>query len=209
MSEFGAVLTGDIVKSRAITDKARLNASLRDILAQLAERHRGQFDIFRGDSFQLLLPEADHAVAAAVLIRAALIMHSDAQRWDARIAVASGEIHFLGERVSESQGPVFEASGLGLEQLSASSQRLLLVSSAGFAPLLALATRFADAIISDWTHFSAEVVYWTLSESLSQQALAQRLARTQPTINSRLATARYGLIHDYLHTAGTFFGKDG
>ena len=37
----------------------------------------------------------------------------------------------------------------------------------------------------------------------SQQALAKRLARTQPTINRRLVAARWPLIRDYLDHVGT------
>ncbi|MFD2437755.1 hypothetical protein [Modicisalibacter luteus] len=59
-------------------------------------------------------------------------------------------------------------------------------------------TRFADDVVSHWSRFSAEVVSLSLLYQESQQQLAKRLGRAQPTINRRLVAARWPLIRDYL-----------
>jgi hypothetical protein len=73
---------------------------------------------------------------------------------------------------------------------------------------LSLLTRMADDILSHWSHYSAQVAYYSLLYNESQQRLAQRVGRSQPTINSRLATARMGLIREYVEYTGEILSKE-
>ncbi len=61
-----AVLTGDVIDSRKVEDRSRLYRLLDDSLAELASRHGGHGERFRGDGFQLALPQAAPAMEAAV-----------------------------------------------------------------------------------------------------------------------------------------------
>ncbi|MEC9482268.1 MAG: hypothetical protein UMU75_02945 [Halomonas sp.] len=196
------VLTGDVVGSQQIDNPAVLGSALDEALA-LAGAHLGaQGSRYRGDGFQLAIPDPAQAMTAAILIRATLIRHSPARQamWDARIAVAvdEGEIPVTG-RLADARGAAFVRSGRHLDTLGDTSERLVIVTPfSEHESQLSLLTRFADDIVSHWSHYSAEVVAHSLLHAESQQALANRLGRTQPTINRRLVAARWPLIRDYL-----------
>ncbi|MHB0777457.1 hypothetical protein [Halomonas sp. WWR20] len=201
MKQIG-VLTGDVVGSQRIDDKARLHDTLDAIMDILAERFGAQGNRYRGDGFQIALPEPAIAMTAAVLVRAALIRQSPSrqQMWDARIAVGLGFGKIPdASRFADADGEVFVLSGRRLDTLGQTAVRQAIVTPiAELTDELTLLTRFADDIISHWSRYSAEVAYLSLLHQESQQALAERLERAQPTIHKRLAAARWSLIHDYL-----------
>ncbi|QFU02140.1 hypothetical protein FIU83_10855 [Halomonas sp. THAF5a] len=196
-----AVLTGDVIDSRKVGDRPRLYRRLEAALAGLASRHGGRGERFRGDGFQLALPHAAAAMKAAVVLRAALIEHSDPrQRWDARIAVAVGPGE-LGGR--EADGETFIASGRRLDALAGGVDHLALVLlDEPEDPALDLLVRFLDDLLGGWSPYSAEVVALCLGEDAtrppSQQALADRLGISQPSVHKRLKAARWPLLADTL-----------
>ena len=155
---------------------------------------------FRGDAFQVAIPESRDSLAAAVIMRASLIEHSPSrqQMWDARIAVGIGEgtVPTL-ENFIDADGEAFIRSGQGLDALSQGDRRLGLFLATP-QPELDLLIRFADDIVSHWSHNAAEVIRFNLTTDHSQSELARRLGRSQPTINRRLSAARWPLIRDFL-----------
>lgn len=199
MSVIG-VLSGDVVASRDISDKHQL----RQVIDLGIERLHSTFDAvgtrFRGDAFQVAIPDARDAVLAAIVMRASLIEHSPSRQrmWDARIAIGIGEGTMpAAETFTDADGEPFVRSGQGLDGLDQGDRRLglFLATPRGDLELL---TKFADDIISHWSHNAAEVVRLSLTTGLSQSELAKRLDRAQPTINRRLSAARWSLIRDYL-----------
>jgi hypothetical protein len=195
------VITGDIVGSRKIADNKALIEALHQVLEVLALRFEACGEIYRGDEFQVLLPAAGDSILAAVLIRAAIISHSPSkkQMWDARIASGIGEVESPMNKVAESSGEAFVLAGRGLDEIGKSGDRLcILTNSSGIDRQLSLVTRLVDDIISHWSHYSAQVAYLSLLYNESQQALAKRLGRSQPTIHTRLATAKMELVRAYI-----------
>ncbi len=212
MAQRIAVLTGDIIASQRIKDQARLFRILDDGLAELETRYASQGERYRGDGFQVALPSASHALGAAILLRAALIMHSDdTQRWDARIAVAIGQDRWdANTRVTQASGPVFVRSGQALDALSDGQEHLGLAIVDGHDDgCPALMTRFVDDLIESWSRYSAEIVYLRLLHAESQSALGERLGIRQPSVHKRLRTARWPLIEAYLeHMQERFTAKE-
>ncbi|MCG7598213.1 hypothetical protein MHM84_00260 [Halomonas sp. McH1-25] len=196
------VLTGDVVGSQRIDDKQALSHALDDSLRLLQTTLGARSDRYRGDGFQVAVPNPGQAMLAAILLRASLIRHSPSRSamWDARIAVAVGGGRLpTSDRFSDAQEEAFVLSGRRLDALGDGPDRLAIVTPAETAEgHLALLTRFADDIVSHWSSFSAEVVSLSLLHRESQQQLAKRLGRAQPTVNRRLAAARWPLIRDYL-----------
>ncbi|WP_111412302.1 hypothetical protein [Billgrantia lactosivorans] len=194
-----AVLTGDLVDSRKASDPKRLFEVLDATLEAITGRYGGQSERYRGDGFQLALPDPASAMPAAVLLRAALIRHSEErQRWDARIAVAIGKDRWQpGQGVSEASGEVFVHSGQALDAMSEGSAHLCLVEDRP-SECLALLTRFVDDLIDGWSRYAAEAVYLSLWHEEPQQALARRLGISQPSVHKRLRAARWPLLDDYL-----------
>lgn len=196
-----AVLTGDVIDSRKVGDRPRLYRRLDETLAGLASRHGGHGERFRGDGFQLSLPRATAAMEAAVTLRAALIEHSEPhQRWDARIAVAVGPGEPGG---SEADGETFMASGRSLDALAGTAGHLALtLLDEPEDPALGLLVRFIDDLLDGWSPYAAEVVGLSLGDNsaqpVSQQALAERLGISQPSVHKRLRAARWTLLADTL-----------
>jgi len=88
------VITGDVSNSQSYSD-----AEFREIIATLSERltyyaeyYGGDFDIYRGDAFQLVVAQPQHSIAAAVGLRLALKAHASGV--DVRMSVAVGEAQF-------------------------------------------------------------------------------------------------------------------
>ncbi|MFP4137427.1 MAG: hypothetical protein ACLFSR_03625 [Halomonas sp.] len=192
-----AVLTGDVIDSRRIEDRPRLYRLLDDCLAELATRYEGRGERYRGDGFQLALPQAATAMEAAVALRAALVEHSEPERrWDARIAVAVGPSE-PGDAAAD--GATFVASGRALDALAESAAHLSLTRlAADEDPGLDLLVRYIDDLIDGWSPYSAEVVGLSLRHDASQQALAERLGIRQPSVHKRLRAARWALLSDTL-----------
>lgn len=196
-----AVLTGDIVKSREISPRAQLIETLKEALETTRETHHTEYDVFRGDSFQLVIPSAPDAALVAIIIRSKLISHSPKKSnpWDTRISIGIGEITYRGEKITESDGPAFLLSGKGMDELNKKNRKLAIKGPWEQADRsLALVTRFADDIISNWSQYSAETAFYSLVYNESQSVLAQRLGRSQSTINDRIATAKLELIRAYI-----------
>ncbi|GGX80864.1 hypothetical protein GCM10007160_05090 [Litchfieldella qijiaojingensis] len=196
-----AVLTGDVIASRKIRDQEHLFGILDAALHALAERYGGRGERYRGDGFQLALPQPEHALTAVAMLRAALIQHSeDRQRWDARIAVAVGKDNWQDDlRVAEASGEPFVHSGQALDALSAGQGHLALkILGKDDNGCLTLLTRFVDELIDGWSRYSAEVVYLSLCHDESQQELAKRLGISQPSVHKRLRAARWPLLAEYL-----------
>jgi DNA-directed RNA polymerase specialized sigma24 family protein len=211
MAQRIAVLTGDLVDSRKASDPQRLFQVLDTAIEAITARYDGQSERYRGDGFQIALPDPAVAMPAAVLLRAALIRHSEEhQRWDARIAVAIGRDAWQpGQRVTEASGEVFVRSGQTLDTMSEGTAHLALslVEEPG-SECLALLTRFVDDLVDGWSRYSAETVYLSLWHEESQQALAKRLGISQPSVHKRLRAARWALLDDYLRYLGQRFKDD-
>lgn len=196
-----AVLTGDIVKSREIAPRAQLIATLKEALETAGENHQGEYNVYRGDSFQMVIPTAAMAAQVAIIIRAKLKSHSPdkSNSWDARISIGIGDITYRGENIIESDGPAFLLSGEGMTELNEKRRRLIIKAPWDQADRsLSLVTRFADDIISNWSRYSAETAFYSLVYNESQSVLAKRLGKTQSTINDRISTAKLELVRAYI-----------
>ncbi|WP_110687420.1 hypothetical protein [Salinicola aestuarinus] len=194
------ILSGDIVGSRAIDDKQALRDALDLTLARVRESFGGVGMRYRGDAFQIAIPDGADVMRAAVLIRASLLEHSPSRRqpWDARVSASLGGSEMPTEgNFTDADGPAFVRSGQGLDDLSRNDQRLGLFLSQEQREI-DLLIRFVDDIVGQWSHNAAEVVRLSLTTSLTQSELAIRLERSQPTINRRLTAARWSLVKDFL-----------
>ncbi|MGE5409759.1 MAG: hypothetical protein ACM3MI_02275, partial [Clostridiales bacterium] len=72
-----AVITGDIVKSRKIAPKDidSVISSLKEVFGLINDKllnKEGAFEIFRGDSFQGIVPYPEKALLVSLIIRAHL-----------------------------------------------------------------------------------------------------------------------------------------
>ena len=204
-----AVLSGDVVHSTALTGSARerLFETLQQGSAELTEWLGGKvvqfpLDVFRGDSWQLLLRTPERALEAALFLRTFLMARTEilskSEVLDQRIAVAVGRVSFVpGARASEGEGPAFQRSGRLLDALQSSVDRLRLDVS-DFPSLRAWewVFRYVDRLLSHrLTPARAKVVEWKLRGE-GDTDIAGRLRITQPAVTQSVKGVDWHLLEE-------------
>jgi len=217
-----AVITGDLVKSRSIKDQdiSTVINSLKDTFSEINHlllSGNGTFEIFRGDSFQGLIPNPEQALLVAMIIRARLRTYEPSLSVggstknnkpilyafsDARIAVGVGTNRYNADRITESQGEAFQKSGHSFDAMKKANDRLTIVTPwENINDELEVECKLADALISRWTASTAEAMYHHLLYDLNQKELATQLEITQPGVHKRL------VVYGNLHCIRTFLNR--
>lgn len=197
-----AVLTGDIVKSRSLSDKSQWLERLQAVWEHLQEQQPTlKWELYRGDSFQASTTQPELALHTAILLRSSLraLPEFYLQKADVRIAIGIGAAGYTTDKLSESDGEAYHFSGLTLDELNQSKQRLKLKSAWPELNEQSDATLgLLEHLMAEWTQPINETVYHhLLAPQLTQQELAAKLSLTQPTINWRINKARLDLVLKY------------
>ena len=101
-----AVLTGDLIQSRRLDKESMekvLNA-LHDTFKEIQKnilKKEGHFEIYRGDSFQVLIHEPQLAMKVSMILRSRLLslFGPSKLKSDARIAIGIGTIRMQNKKV--------------------------------------------------------------------------------------------------------------
>ncbi len=201
-----AVLTGDIVDSTKRPDKAHprdLSRTLREAAkaaaAAIPAAGLSTLDIFRGDSWQLLVKEPSHALRAALYVRT-YIRGGEARgriSWDTRIAIGIGPVEWLDpNKISRSQGAAFVASGEALDGLVKSKRRMAMrVAGGGGSPGLEAVVALLDALAGQWTAKQAWAIHGALA-ARTQAEIARSFVPpvTQQTVAAHLDKANWDVL---------------
>jgi hypothetical protein len=189
-----AIITGDIINSTQDTSGQWIGA-LKPFFRQFGESP-GDWEIYRGDEFQLRLPP-ESALKVAIQLKA-LVKHQKNQ--DVRLGIGLGEESLRNRRIGESNGTAYQRSGKSFESLREYPFRMRIATGSegydrGLNLMLALALDFMD----DWSPVSAEVMALVLAQpEASQEALAQILDIKQSAVSQRLKRARKDLVTELL-----------
>lgn len=179
------VITGDIIDSKKVESYLYL-ANLKDILSRFGETPEN-WEIYRGDSFQLQLP-AERSLLAAILIKASI---NQIRHLDVRMAIGLGEITYPAGRITESNGTAFVYSGECFEHLKRSTLRIR-SSDAQFDESINLMINLAELSMKNWTAVTAKIVSTALKfPELNQKMLAEKLNKSQGNISEGLSRAGY------------------
>jgi hypothetical protein len=202
-----AVLTGDVIDSSWLSsaDRRKLPLLLKRAARELRKAFPSivpyELDVFRGDSWQLVISEPVLCVRAALFLRSSVIASGLAgQRTDTRVAIAVGRIDFVpGGRVSEGDGPAYRASGEALDALTDQVRMSLAAGPGASARDASVVVRLIDAIVQEWTGRQALAVTgrlrdWTQAqiarlwpEPITQQSVARHLERAHwPAVEEAL-----------------------
>jgi hypothetical protein len=192
-----AVITADIVNSTRLP-AAKERKLLKRINGVLATY---QHEFYRGDSFQAFLPDAAGALKAALLCRTAAICLDEeetAMQSDVRISIGIGQARPPVKTLSTAKGEAFVLSGRSLDELSKTSQRLVIAVAhpLGNEALQVLAG-YINAIFREMTAKQATVIYELLLGQ-SQQEVAGKLKRSKSTINQHVSSGRWSEIETLL-----------
>ncbi len=189
-----AIITGDIINS----EHYKGSKWIKDLKAHLSQigKHPTDWEIYRGDEFQLRLPPAQ-ALQTAVHIKALI---KSVKGLDVRMGIGIGTETFTGERVSESNGTAHQRSGRTFEALKKQKLNLAIateneVYDKTMNLLLKLALNFMD----DWSQVSAEIVALSLEmPEASQQQVSKQLNIQQSAVSQRQKRARLDLVLELL-----------
>lgn len=217
-SRLQAVLTGDIVGSSEL--EAIRRSQLPDLLRRAFERSvsfsegpfGAQFDVFRGDAWQLHLTQPEHALRVGIAFRAYLRTEEDV---DARFALAIDTVDFVDtDRVSQSDGAAFRRSGRALDALSGRSMACLLPERYAETPHQRLFDAIASAtgaFIDRWTPPQAQAVLLTLTLPATRAFAGQAQVAaawpsapvSQQAVSGHLRKAQWSEIEQYLASFAT------
>lgn len=180
-----SVITGDIINSRNVHPKLWIPI-LKGVLNKYGIEPT-QWEIFRGDSFQLeLLPE--EALLACLLIKSTI---KTTKELDVRLAIGIGEKTYSSEKITASNGSAFINSGECFESMKKSILAIKSLNSE-FDIQMNLLLDLAQLTINNWTQKSSEIVKISIENPNSTQSeLAVLVNKTQSTISESLKIAGY------------------
>lgn len=192
-----AVLTGDVVNSRAAT----ASPWLRDLKKALSYYGASpqDWEIFRGDSFQLIVP-AQKAFEAALYIKACIKQQA---LYDVRQGIGIGNRDFHAPRITESNGTAFVHSGAAFENLG-KNYLAILTPDPALNQALEVMTELAGLTIDNWTPITSEVIRLKLENpDKNQMELARVLKKSQSSVSDSLSRGGFSQVMKL----NTFFKK--
>ena len=183
-----AVITGDIINSRNSSTKETLK-DLKSVLQVYGKSPR-DWEIYRGDSFQLLVAAPGDSLDVAMKIKAML---KTVQDRDGRMSIGIGEVSYRASAITESNGDAFVRSGNRFDQLQTAKTNLAIESPwSDFDDEMNVCFQLALIAMDGWSQASAEFMVSQLAdEDQSQQALAEKLGIGQSSVSERKKRAHY------------------
>lgn len=170
-----AIIKGDIIASRELTNQNIWLEPLKDLLQQWGDTPGG-WEVVWGDFFQLEVANAEEALEKAFQIKALLKKIAPVESGkkmgsiDVRLAIGLGEKTFSGERISESNGPAFVYAGEKFEQLKKEKINMAVQSPrADFDMEMNLYLKLAGLFMDNWTVSSAEIIALVLENPKATQ----------------------------------------
>lgn len=189
-----SVLTGDIENSGENLDQPWL-ARLKQILAQYGASP-ADWEVYRGDEFQLRLPP-ENALEAAVRLKSAI---KTLKGMDVRISIGIGGESHPAPRISEANGSAYIHSGRQFSALKKAKVKMAVATGReDWDRAMNLILKLGSDFMDDWSQVSAEFVYLALTHpSASQQDLADKLRIQQSAISQRQKRSRWPLVLEIL-----------
>lgn len=185
-----SIITGDIIGSRQ-QESEHWVEDLKKILTPFGKTP-SQWEVYRGDEFQIEVKNPEEALLTAILVKA----HLRAIKSDARMSIGFGDKTHDAEKISESNGSAFINSGELFETLK--KQKVTLAMRTGNNEIdekLNLMIQLALTFMDSWLVQSAEFVAMAIENpTLSQDELGQKLGINQAAVSRRQKRAQFDLV---------------
>lgn len=184
-----SILTGDIINSRKLPSAAWMEG-LKVLLNTVGSTPQ-QWEIYRGDEFQVEIKNPEEALHLAIRIKAYL----RTLKLDARMSIGIGDKTYSADRISESNGTAFVRSGEVFSTLK--KQKLTLAINSGnenFDLPLNLMLKLALTFMDQWLVQSAEFVQLALENDRPQEELGKKLGINQAAVSRRRKRAHFDLV---------------
>ena len=198
-----AVITGDIVNSTEIdlVNKKIFFAALSSYLKEIEEYYQVKIEIFRGDSFQCVIPNIQDALQISLEILTFIRSISPSKEplsasvmgYNVRISVGIGEMDFVQDSALTSDGTAFRLSGRQLDDMKGKKQYLMIASDDNYHRELQMESALLDVILSNNTIQQNEVMNRKLRGSIEKD-IAEALKIKQPAVNQRLKAGNWHII---------------
>ena len=192
-----AVITADIVNSTKIEEAHRhlLVDELDNIIQDLKRLSSLRCEMYRGDSFQVLVDDVKYCLEIAVLIRLGLKKSNllKNRKLDARMAIGVGDVSYEHEQVILSDGEAFRLSGRTFDKLK--KRRLLIATNINdMDEPLNVMLAFIDELLEGLSYTQSKYLYDSLLYNMSQMELANVYNTSQPNIAKHLKSAKENLF---------------
>lgn len=190
LKEMIAVITGDIIRSKNANPKVWMQ-DLKFILSEFGKNSM-DWEIYRGDEFQLEITNYKEALYVTFLIKSYLKSRNIA----VRLAIGIGEKSFNSEKISERNGSAYMLSGTLLEKIKKEKITLAIQSeNKDKDESINLMLQLTNSLMDNWLASSAEIVYLQFTnQEKSQEELGGLLNISQAAISKRTKRAHFELI---------------
>jgi hypothetical protein len=184
------ILTGDIINSRKVPSKKWMD-DLKTIFQSIG-KSPNDWEIYRGDEFQLEIKTLEDALAVAFQIKAFF----KSINLDVRMSLGLGDKTYKARKITESNGSAFIRSGETFETLK--KQKLNLAINSGnayFDEYLNLMLKLTLSFMDNWLQQSAEFVLIAIQNpTLSQEEIGVKLGINQAAVSRRQKRSNYDLL---------------
>lgn len=189
------VITADLVHSaKASPDRlTEAQRAIEKLIQQGTDALGAKGELYRGDSFQLAVPEVENVLTCMLKFGATLA----SMGWQLTLSAAIGT-GTLASKAGASQGDVFVLSGRELEQCPRGHWRFN-SSDAALTAALGISTELTGFIVNQWTPKQAQVMsYWLQHPASDQQQIGQALGMTRQNVSLHWRKAGGPHIERYL-----------
>ncbi len=214
-----AVITADIIAYSRLTMEEQdsvLSAIYETLEGKMNARTNvdSSFLISRGDSIQIELDKASDALRVALLLKTGINQiainkgNKNKPVIDVRIAIGIGGISKKRAYVNESTGDAYTFSGRTLDLMKKSKRTLAIKTCKEmFNAELETELLLLEVIMSGWTIYSAEVIYWKLL-GFNEKEISIQLNKSQSAINQRNKAAGWHGIEPLLERFESLLGNE-
>lgn len=187
-----AVIKGDIIASRKLTDQEKWLSPLKNLLAEWGNTPKN-WELVWGDFFQIEISDPEDVLKKVFEIKALIkkIEPIDDRKKistiDVRMAIGIGEKTYTGERISESNGPAFIHAGDKFDLLKKENVNIGLKSPwQNFDEEINLYLKLAGTFMDKWSVSSAELIEIVLKNPhTTQEEIGKILGIKQSGVSGR------------------------
>ncbi|RTY89432.1 hypothetical protein EKM01_11500 [Flavobacterium sp. RSP46] len=185
-----SIITGDIINSRQLPSAIWIDG-LKELL-NTKGKNPSEWEIYRGDEFQIEITNPEEALLTALQIKAYL----KTLKLDARMSIGFGDKTYSGATISESNGTAFVRSGELFETLK--KLKTTLAINSGTSDLdteINLMLRLGLTFMDNWLAQSAEFIVVSMANKmLSQEEIGTKLGINQAAVSRRRKRAQFDLV---------------
>lgn len=185
-----SIITGDVINSRKKSSNIWID-EFKKLLATFG-KNPVEWEIYRGDEFQLEIRNPEEALIIALQIKS----YFKSIKLDVRMSIGFGEVTYKAKKISESNGTAFSRSGEVFETLK--KQKINLAINSGnkaFDTEINLMLRLSLIFMNNWLAQSAELVLITIENPLlSQEEIGLKLGINQAAVSRRRKRAQFDLM---------------